>query len=65
MKLCSSNWSFPIIIGVNLSVNERKTHFLDIKFGDKCSKFLFAIIVLLASLQLHLQVVLTKNSLVY
>ena len=54
MKLCSSNESFPIIIGVNLSVNGRKIHFLDIKFGDKCSNFLFAMIVLLASLQLHL-----------
>ena len=58
MKLCSSNESFPIIIGVNLSVNGGKIHFLVIKFDDKCSNFLFAMIVLLALLQLHLQVVL-------
>ena len=58
MKLSSSNGRFPIIIGANLSVNGRKIHFLDIKLGDKCSNFLFAMIVLLASLLLHLQVVL-------
>ena len=54
MKLYSSNESLPIIIGVDLSVNGRKIHFLGIKFGDKCSNFLYAMIVLLASLQLHL-----------